>query len=81
MYVLRVVGSSGNDRQVIALAFGLILPIAAIGLIATAALPLVLVPDAVMVLFFLKLWRAHGGVGAALPGPSQVPPAKVYPKI
>jgi hypothetical protein len=81
VYVLRVIGSSGNDRQVIALAFGLILPIAAIGLIATAALPLVLVPDTVMVLFFVKLWRAYGRAGAVASDPSPVPPAKVYPKI
>jgi hypothetical protein len=78
VYVLRVVGSSGNDRQVIALAFGLILPIAAIGLIATLAVPLVLVPDAVMVLFFAKLWRKYGRTRAGVP--SWRPPAKVYPE-
>ena len=81
VYVLRVIGSSGNDRQVISLAFGLILPIAAIGLIATAALPLVLVPDTVMVLFFVKLWRAYGRAGAVASDPTPAPPAKVYPKI
>jgi hypothetical protein len=81
VYVLRVIGSSGNDRQVIALAFGLILPIAAIGLIATAALPLVVVPDAAMGLFFAKLWKAYGRAGAVVPDPSRASPAKVYPKI
>jgi hypothetical protein len=59
VYVLRVVGSSGNEPQVIALSFGLILPIAAIGLIATITFPLGLVGDLAMVLFFRMLWRRY----------------------
>jgi hypothetical protein len=79
--VLRVIGSTRNERQVIALAFGLIIPIAGIGLIATVAFPLVLVPDAAMVLFFVTLWRKYGGAGLGVPDPSRGAPAKVYPKI
>ncbi|MDA4114783.1 MAG: hypothetical protein OK474_12135 [Thaumarchaeota archaeon] len=57
---------------------GLVLPIAAIGLIATLAVPLVVVPDAVMVLFFVKLWRKYGTTEAGVP--SCRPPAKAYPE-
>jgi len=59
VYVLKVAGSSGNEPQVIALSFGLILPIAAIGLIATVTFPLGLLGDLAMVLFFRKLWRMY----------------------
>jgi hypothetical protein len=59
VYVLRVVGSFDNEPQVIALAFGLILPIAAIGLIATIAAPAAILGDLVMVLFFRMLWRRY----------------------
>jgi hypothetical protein len=59
VYVLRVAGSSNNEPQVIALSFGLIVPIAAIGLIATITVPAALVGDLVMVLFFRMLWRRY----------------------
>jgi len=59
VYVLRVAGSSYNEPQVIALSFGLIIPIAAIGLIATIAVPVALLGDLVMVLFFRMLWRRY----------------------
>ena len=58
-YVLRVGGSYGNESQLVAFAFGLIVPIAAIGLIGTIGFPLVLIPDVVMVLFFRMLWRRY----------------------
>jgi hypothetical protein len=57
-YILRVAGSENNERNLIALALGLILPIAAFGVLAELALPLTLFLDLVMVLFFRKLWRA-----------------------
>jgi hypothetical protein len=59
VYVLRVAGSSNNEPQVIALSFGLIIPIAAIGLIATITVPAALVGDLAMVLFFRMLWRRY----------------------
>ncbi len=58
-FVLRVGGSTNNGPQLMALAFGLILPITAIGLIATVRFPLVLVADLAMALFFRKLWRRY----------------------
>lgn len=61
-YVLRTVGSGANGRVVVALAVGLVLPIAAIGLLAQFSFPLVLFPDLLMTLFFRKLWSACHGV-------------------
>jgi hypothetical protein len=57
--VLRTAGSSHNEPQLIALSFGLILPIAAIGLIGTIGFPLALVGDLAMALFFGMLWRRY----------------------
>ncbi|HYC26565.1 MAG TPA: hypothetical protein VEB67_00920 [Nitrososphaerales archaeon] len=65
MYVLRVVGSVGNERNKVALATGLILPIAAIGLIAEATLPLNLVADVIWFLAFRKVWRKYAPPGPA----------------
>jgi len=70
VYVLRVAGSSNNEPQLIALSFGLIIPIAAIGLIATITVPAALVGDTVMVLFFRMLWRRYRAVPRALVAPN-----------
>jgi len=66
IYVLRVIGSSGNELQLIALAFGLVIPIAAIGLIVTIGFPVALAGDLVMVLFFRKLWMTYDRVPVAV---------------
>ncbi len=50
-------GSRHNERNLLAFALGLILPIAAFGVLAEITLPLTLLADLVMVLFFRKLWR------------------------
>jgi hypothetical protein len=72
VYVVRVTGSQGNERQLIALSFGLVLPIAAIGLIGTLGVPVVLLGDLVMALFFRMLWNRYRTVPAGAPvrGPS-----------
>jgi hypothetical protein len=57
VYVLRVVGSRGNERNLVAFAFGLILPIASFGVISELAFPAPLVADFVMVWFFVRLFR------------------------
>ncbi len=62
IWVLRVIGSRGNERNLTGLAFGLVLPIAAFGVIAEVSLPVTLVADLVMVLFFRRLWRASGNI-------------------
>ena len=58
-YVLGVVGRASNERVVLALAFGLIVPIATFGVISERALPVTLVADAAMALFFRKLWQNY----------------------
>jgi hypothetical protein len=55
--VLRNVGSRENERNLIALALGLIVPIAAIGVISELPLPLSLLPDLAFVLFLRMLWK------------------------
>jgi hypothetical protein len=58
-YVMWVIGRERNERVLLSLSFGLIVPIAVIGVVSEAALPMTLVADAAMVLFFLKLWRMY----------------------
>jgi len=63
--ILKVVGRVSNERVVLSLALGLIVPIAAFGVISERALPMTLIADGVMMLFFRKLWQDHpvkGGV-------------------
>jgi hypothetical protein len=76
--VLKRIGTIGNERVLLALSLGLILPIASIGVIADYRLPLNLVADAAVVLFFIKLWRRHPpraegpfeGPAPSMPNPS-----------
>jgi len=56
---LKVVGSAGNGRSLVAFAFGLVLPLALVGVLSQASLPVVLVADVVMVAFFRKLWLSR----------------------
>ena len=61
--VLRAVGSRENERNLIALALGLVVPIAAIGVISELPLALSLLPDAAFVLFLRMLWKQYAGNG------------------
>jgi hypothetical protein len=71
VYVVRVIGHSSNELQQVAFTFGLVIPIAAIGLIATIGFPVALAGDLVMVLFFRKLWRRYRHLPpSALPSPT-----------
>jgi len=56
--VRAVVGSTENRAHLVALAFGVLVPIALFGLAAQFFLPVVLVVDAIVGLFFWTLW-AH----------------------
>jgi len=56
--VLRSFGSRGNERNLVAFAAGLVVPIAAIGLISEAVLPLSLLPALAFVLFLRMLWQS-----------------------
>jgi len=57
--VLRVVGSRENERSLVALSLGLVVPIAAIGVISELPLPLALLPDLAFVLFLRMLWKEY----------------------
>jgi hypothetical protein len=56
---LRVLGSRGNERNLIAPSLGLVVPIAAIGVISERLLPLALLPDVAFLLFLRMLWAEH----------------------
>jgi len=60
--VLRVVGSRGNERKLVALSLGLVLPITAIGVISEIALPLALIPGIAFALFLRRLWTEYPAV-------------------
>jgi len=57
IFVLGVIGTSGNRRNMLAFSFGLLVPVATIGIAAELALPLTLLPDLAALLFFVSLWR------------------------
>ena len=79
--ILRALGSRRNERVILSLALGLIMPIAAFGVVAERALPLTLVADVAMVLFFVKVWRRYPTDGPQVgsePEPAGGAPAAVY---
>ena len=57
---LAATGRQNNSRQLIALAAGLVIPIAFIGVISEARFPLILVVDLAFGIFMWKLWRMYG---------------------
>jgi hypothetical protein len=58
-YAIRSIGLHGNERQLVSLALGLVLPIMTFGLIAEIKLPLVIVADAAFLLFVRLLYRKY----------------------
>jgi len=56
-YVTRRNGLGENRKGLLSLALGLIIPIAVFGVVAEIVLPMTLLADAVVVLFFRRLWR------------------------
>jgi len=62
------VGREENRAELVALAFGVLVPIALFGLLAQLFFPLVLVVDAIFVAFFLVLWRRYRPSPAPPPG-------------
>jgi len=57
--IWREIGRSANEPQLVLVALGAILPLAAVGLLAQWFLPVVLVLDGVAALFFRALWRHY----------------------
>jgi hypothetical protein len=58
-YLLRVIGRENNQRQLLAFAAGLIVPVALFGLIGEIRLPLVLIIDFAFGIFFWKLLQNY----------------------
>jgi hypothetical protein len=63
------VGREGNRAELVALAFGVLVPIAIFGLFAQLFFPLVLGVDAIFVYFFAVLWRHYRPPPAPRTGP------------
>ena len=59
--VLRLIGRWENARQLVLLSVGLVLPIAAIGLISESRFPLIVVVDVAFGVFIWKLFQKYGG--------------------
>ncbi len=59
VYILKVIGKRNNEKQLIALSFGIILPFLVDGVIGQIELPLVLILDVALILFFRRLWRKY----------------------
>ena len=58
-YVLRMIGRSNNERNLIALAAGLVSPLALFGIVSQISFPLVLLVDATLIAFFVTLWKMY----------------------
>ena len=73
--IVRTVGTVHNERHLVALAAGLILPIAVFGLLAEIRLPVTLVADVAALWFFRHLWRKYEPSGSLELAP--IPPGVV----
>ena len=58
--VLRTMGRHNNERNIIALSAGLVVPIAVFGLVSQISLPLSILVDAALFIFFYNLWKNNG---------------------
>ncbi|HEV2519963.1 MAG TPA: hypothetical protein VGX00_05005 [Thermoplasmata archaeon] len=58
-WVLRNLGDQGSERRLLALSVGLLLPIVAIGIVTQFRLPIVLLADLFVYLFFRELFAAQ----------------------
>jgi len=59
VYILKAIGKGNNEKQLIALSFGIILPFLAGGIAGQIELPLVLILDVALILFFRRLWQKY----------------------
>lgn len=58
--ILVAIGRHNNSKHLIALAAGLVIPVAFIGVVSEARFPLILVVDLGFGLFMWRLWRMYG---------------------
>ena len=67
---VALVGREANDRHLLAFATGALASISAFGFLAALPTPVVVVGDAVLVLFLFRLWRGHPPrAGSSPPNP------------
>jgi hypothetical protein len=76
VYVVRSAGIGENRKGLLSLALGLIIPIAVFGVIAEITLPMTLLADAAMVLFFRRLWKK----GTLTSEPGKLEPRESIPQ-
>jgi len=67
LFVLREMGSTGNELQLLAFTFGLIVPVAFVGVVTQIRLPVVFIGDAAWVLLYRTLWRRYKAQGSFPP--------------
>ncbi len=77
VYVLSTIGRLNNEKHLALFALGLVVPIAVFGLISEIRLPLILLADMIMVVFFWKLSQKFRNVPANPPGTTQDVPDNV----
>ncbi len=75
--IVWTIGTEHNERQLVALAAGALLPIAVIGFVAELPIPLTVLADIAAFWFIRHLWRKYASAisGAAAP----VPPGALVP--
>jgi hypothetical protein len=74
-WLRRNAGTMAHERQLIAFAFGLILPILVVGAIAQIGVPFVVVADLLAILLFRHLWRKFPESASHAPQPEPPPGA------
>ncbi len=57
--ILRLIGRSHNSNQLVALAAGLLTPVAIFGFVAQIKFPLVIIADLLLVFFLNELWKMN----------------------
>lgn len=59
LFVRREVGGSSNEATLTLLALGTLVPIVVLGLVSQILIPLVIVPDILLAMFFYALWTRY----------------------
>lgn len=62
--ILRTMGRKSNEKQLIVLSLGMILPVMIAGIATQIFFPIVLIADAGVIIFFWRIWRKHSGGGS-----------------
>ncbi|MGA7862087.1 MAG: hypothetical protein WCB19_09580 [Thermoplasmata archaeon] len=73
--IVRTIGTTHNERQLVALAAGAILPIAFVGFVAELPIPVTIIADLAALWFFRHLWKKY--MPSVLGSPVTVPPGVV----